>query len=386
MKPRHLVLLATFAVVSLGVASVGLYALSLTIDAPHGPSSPSTAPGGVSPTPLPDTDGDGLPDRDELAAGTDPTDPDTDGDGLPDTERPSSPTDPDSDDDGLDDGHERSLGSDPLSADTDGDGLPDGFEVDHGADPTRVDTDGDGLDDRRELLMLSAVDDPDTDGDGLDDGREVALETDPVSADTDGDGYTDWEEVEAFPGDPRRLSVYVEVDVAAGQTVDESELESVVRAYAEAPVESDTGEPGIDVHFYINQTGVETDSPVTMAETRSVYRRHHDKPGFFYLLVVGELADPTDGDTVGVTGVPHRYMVVETETTAGLGSITMHEMGHAVGGLTDEVFDGVDSDSYTLGEYPSVMNYNGRGNVYSYSHGEGFDDWTWIRNNLYRPE
>lgn len=367
MKPRHLVLLATFVVFSFSVASVGLLTLSDTVDAPDEPSPTSPVPDRASPTPLPDHDGDGLTDRDERAAGTDPTDPD-------------------SDDDGLSDGHERALGTDPLSADTDGDGLRDGFEVERDADPRLADTDGDGLGDRREMLMLSAVDDPDTDDDRLDDGREVALGTDPTAADTDGDRYTDWEEVEGFSGSPRRLSVYVEVDVASDRSVDEAELESVVRAYAEAPVESDAGEPGIDVHFYINQTDVETDSPVSIAEARSIHRRHHDKPGFFYLLVVEELADPTEGDTVGVTAVPERFMVVETETQANLGSITMHEMGHAVGGLNDDVFDGVDSEAYPLEEYPSVMNYNGRGNVYAYSAGEGFDDWAWIRDHLYRPE
>ena len=87
-----------------------------------------------------DTDGDGLSDQDEAAAGTDPFDPDTDGDGLPDgaeiEEYGTDPLAPDTDGDGVDDGVEVELGFDPLDpsdsplADSDGDGLRDAEEAD----------------------------------------------------------------------------------------------------------------------------------------------------------------------------------------------------------------------------------------------------------------
>ena len=64
-----------------------------------------------------DTDGDGINDDDETAAGTDPDDDD-------------------SDDDGLLDGQESELGTDPLNSDSDGDGYSDRVEVDAGKDPT----------------------------------------------------------------------------------------------------------------------------------------------------------------------------------------------------------------------------------------------------------
>ena len=64
-----------------------------------------------------DSDGDGLPDADEVTHGTDPNNPDTDGDGLSD-------------------GDEIKLGTDPNNPDTDGDGVPDGIEVEVGSDPT----------------------------------------------------------------------------------------------------------------------------------------------------------------------------------------------------------------------------------------------------------
>lgn len=71
----------------------------------------------------PDQDGDGLPDADEVARGTDPAIPDSDGDGLSD-------------------GDEVNRGTDPLKPDTDGDGIPDGDEVDIGTDPTDPNSNG----------------------------------------------------------------------------------------------------------------------------------------------------------------------------------------------------------------------------------------------------
>ncbi len=63
-----------------------------------------------------DRDGDGVPDGEEDARGTDPNNRDTDGDGLSD-------------------GDEVIIGTDPLDPDTDGDGFPDGFEVEAGSNP-----------------------------------------------------------------------------------------------------------------------------------------------------------------------------------------------------------------------------------------------------------
>ncbi|MCZ7553623.1 MAG: FHA domain-containing protein [Anaerolineales bacterium] len=76
-----------------------------------------------------DSDGDGLINSAELAAGTDPNNPDTDGDGLSD---------------GLE---VLTWKTNPLLADTDGDGLKDGVEVERGTNPLLRDTDGDGIED-----------------------------------------------------------------------------------------------------------------------------------------------------------------------------------------------------------------------------------------------
>ncbi len=86
-----------------------------------------------------DTDGDGLDNATELAAGT-------------------IPFRADSDLDGLDDGVELGMGTDPLVADTDGDGLSDGDEVTLGTDPLVPDTDGDGVIDGAESFTRQLSD------------------------------------------------------------------------------------------------------------------------------------------------------------------------------------------------------------------------------------
>lgn len=138
-----------------------------------------------------DTDGDGLDDAEEIRLGLDPRDPDTDRDGLPDGWeaanglRPLDPSDGatvDSDGDGLVNAEEMRLGTNPRERDTDGDTLLDGEEVVLGSDPLKADTDGDGLDDAEEIGLGTDPAQPDTDGDGLPDGWETDNRLDPLSA------------------------------------------------------------------------------------------------------------------------------------------------------------------------------------------------------------
>ncbi len=190
---------------------------------------------GVLDNPSADTDGDGVCDGDERAAGSDPDEPsstpsDKDGDGKVD--KPSA----DTDGDGVSDADEQAAGSDPddasstpsdkdgdgkvdkPSADTDGDGVSDADEQAAGSDPDdasstpsdkdgdgkvdkpSADTDGDGVSDEDEIAAGSNPDDPsstpsDIDGDG---------KLDTPSADSDGDGVSDEDEIAAGsdPDDP----------------------------------------------------------------------------------------------------------------------------------------------------------------------------------------
>lgn len=135
----------------------------------------------------------------------------------------TDPNNPDSDDDGLNDKQERNYPSNPWESDTDGDCIPDGVE----------DADQDGKWDTDEtkaasgLTTIDGVTDMfeaiDTDGDGLTDGQHARyrnsgweddncngivdvnadgelMETDPRNWDTDGDNISDYDEMTAHDG------------------------------------------------------------------------------------------------------------------------------------------------------------------------------------------
>ena len=148
------------------------------------PSDATFAAGFVCAFPDLDTDGDGLPDGDEIL--------------IYGTRWDLC----DSDCDGLDDPDELfDVFSDPKNPDTDEDGMPDGWEWYCGLapnDPMDVlgDSDLDGLTNLEEAILGSRPDRSDTDGDLLSDYDEVRLYgTNPCLMDTDGDGMDDREEI-----------------------------------------------------------------------------------------------------------------------------------------------------------------------------------------------
>ncbi len=120
---------------------------------------------------------------------------------------------PDSDGDGLTDAEESAAGTNPVLADTDADGYGDQFEArlaDAGFDavdadaPTEAcaapeDGDGDGLADCEELVLGTEVDFHDSDLDLIGDGHELRVGTDPlqddVASDLDFDGMPNGDEV-----------------------------------------------------------------------------------------------------------------------------------------------------------------------------------------------
>lgn len=143
----------------------------------------------------PDTDGDGIPDKDEGQYGTNPADSDSDNDGLPDGWEVFNNLDPlnpngdnsgigDPDHDGLNNIGEYVAGTDPHNPDSDGDGLPDGWEVHNGLDPNdgtgdngaKGDPDGDGLTNKQEYEKGTNPRNPDTDNDGIPDPQDDRIE------------------------------------------------------------------------------------------------------------------------------------------------------------------------------------------------------------------
>ncbi len=159
---------------------------------------------------IPDTDGDGLKDGEEVHVyTTNPTKPDSDNDNLTDYDEiftyKTSPVRFDSDKDGLGDGEEIARKTNPNLADSDIDGLNDGDEVNkYSTDPLKHDSDNDGLSDGEEVLKyLTNPKLKDTDKDGLADGSEVnKYKTNPALEDSDGDGLSDGEEIHNFKTDP----------------------------------------------------------------------------------------------------------------------------------------------------------------------------------------
>ena len=86
----------------------------------------------------------------------------------------------DNDNDGVSNGLERFFGTDPNNPDTDGDGISDKDEVNHAdaqqqeqaAEPP-LDSDNDGLTDILEKFFGTDPNNPDSDGDGIGDKDEV---------------------------------------------------------------------------------------------------------------------------------------------------------------------------------------------------------------------
>ena len=198
-----------------------------------------------------DPDQDGLNNREEYSAGSDPNNWDTDGDGLPDGWEvdnkmdPRDPKDAELDNDFWDgeqyadysavpedhynnyDEYYRYYGedpdtgkiiyrpTDPNNPDTDGDNLLDpddtspwdfygnggpgtgggGTKPYPGVPTEPVDFDGDGILDYDETLIGTDPWNPDTDGDGLSDPQELSRDLDPNDWDTDNDDLLDSVEI-----------------------------------------------------------------------------------------------------------------------------------------------------------------------------------------------
>lgn len=346
-----------------------------------------------------DTDGDGVSDYDEVKEyNTNPKKADTDGDGLSDGREIKSGTDPlesDTDGDGLSDGSEvNEYDSDPTSQDTDGDGLLDGEEARIGTSLTNTDTDGDGLSDKEEVEGKTSPLKRDTDGDKLSDSAEKIVGTDPLDKDTDGDGF--WDGVEASDteiigkeGDPLKKDVYIKIDRTKNvDGLDQESINKLINAFENAPVQNPNG-TGINLHIYSGEGTINAPDSISLQE---YYENYYDSEevygvkeiGFYHVLLVDEIEGRNE-NTVGVTAPQITGMLVERRSDSGVtGSTIMHELGHNLGLYPDE-YSGIDSTKKDWEEYPSVMNYNhprNRKQIYTFSSGEGFDDWNKIKNSL----
>jgi hypothetical protein len=356
---------------------------------------------GTDPT-MKDTDGDGLSDERELTELTsDPTEVDSDGDGLTDPEEVAGPTDParaDTDGDGLSDPRELELGTNPVLADSDGDGVDDATEVAGDGDPLDADPDGDGLDGAAETKYGSSPTDADTDDDGLSDPREVELGTDPGDDDTDGDGLPDPVEVDPpaalSEADPLRMDVFVELDYMGEVPFPEEELDRVVEAYAEAPVENPDGSTGVDLHVVVDdqvpsrpKTDLYRRPDNGVEDFPTLRNRHFDNAGmgYHYAMAVIDVRSQGSDDLGGVAPNANTTFLLNNydDPRRAVGVFT-HELGHSIG-LVPQAFGGIDSYEVPFEDYPSAMNYNAPYGYVNYTSdddgGEGFDDWAYFASN-----
>ncbi len=90
---------------------------------------------------------------------------------------------------------------------------------------------------------------PDSDGDGLPD----AWETDGI--DVDGDGAIDLD-LPTMGADPQHKDIFLELDAMAGHGIDQSAIDDVVQAFADAPVSNPDGTDGITLHVDNGPTSV----------------------------------------------------------------------------------------------------------------------------------
>ena len=150
-------------------------------------------------------------------SGGEPAAPDTDGDWVPDSDEVSvygtAPDTWDTDGDGLSDGDELYVaGTDPFLWDTDSDGVSDGgIEAEAAANPLIVEDTGTTVGENGAVAENGAPEasDVDSDNDRLADADEAAFGTDPAAPDADGDGYYDGDEVNlgTDPLDPTSFPV-----------------------------------------------------------------------------------------------------------------------------------------------------------------------------------
>jgi hypothetical protein len=178
-----------------------------------------------------------------------------------------------------------------------------------------------------------------------------------------------------YGANPLHRDIFVEIDLMAGaRSLTTNEQNTLISTFRNAPITNPDGSSGVELHLYFDDVNLPYVENFVdkFYEYQNSYKDRGD--GFYYALLISSAVYPYGGQDFG-TG----FTDVAKPSTyePRVGSVFMHELGHAIG-LMPSVFDGIDSYKHSFLEYESVMNYNAPGDYYGYSNGGVFNDWSYL--------
>ncbi len=200
----------------------------------------------------------------------------------------------------------------------------------------------------------------DSDGDGLWDDWET------FGVDTDGDGEIDLD-LPALGAKPGRKDVFLEIDYM-GTAPDQSHdhrpsaeaVQTVVDAFANAPVENPDGSTGITLHVDVSNEIPHQDvisfGPdfAAIKKNLSYFGDKNPRRFVFRYVIYGHRYGSADNQSGGVSETPGDDLMVTltSPSVQGEAGTLMHELGHSLG-----LHHGGGDDINNKPNYRSVMNY-----------------------------
>lgn len=220
------------------------------------------------------------------------------------------------------------------------------------------DTRNNGDQDFNDTILYFRVE-RDTDGDGLWDDWET------FGVDTNGDGEIDLD-LPALGANPLRKDVFLEIDYmgAAPDGHDHkppsAALQTVIEAFAQAPVRNPNGSTGITLHIHVSDELPHTDV-ITFGKDFAAIKANpryfgEDNPRrvAFRYMIFGHQYDSPENFSSGVSETPGDDLMVtltDKDPDAIAGTL-MHELGHSLG-----LRHGGGDDVNNKPNYLSVMSY-----------------------------
>lgn len=204
----------------------------------------------------------------------------------------------------------------------------------------------------------------DSDGDGIPNSWEIN------GYDYDGDGQVDLD-FPAWGANPNKKDLFVEMDYMPGLLASQSELDTIVRTFANYPVNNPDGSRGINIHLDAGDAYAKYDlgggneipyQALRNEQTVGQLRQSNSDParnGIFHYMVFGDYYTDApgssgiaqiDGLNFAVTLGP-QYWGNNVSSNTYVGTF-IHELGHNLG-----LYHGGDDDVNFKPNYFSIMNY-----------------------------